>query len=58
MNSTSMCRPLFLFGILMAPLLACSIGCQQKSEALMDPAAAKELCTRLWTDHVETVKTL
>jgi ketosteroid isomerase-like protein len=39
-------------------LLISCIGCQQKSEALMDPVAAKELCTRLLTDYVETVKTL
>jgi ketosteroid isomerase-like protein len=38
-------------------LIGCS-GCQQKSEALMDPVAAKELCTRLLTDYIETVKTL
>jgi ketosteroid isomerase-like protein len=44
----------FCVGLL---LISC-IGCQQKGEALMDPVEAKELCTRLLTDYVETVKTL
>jgi uncharacterized protein (TIGR02246 family) len=34
------------------------LGCQKKSDMPMEPAAAKELCTRLWTDYIETVKTM
>jgi ketosteroid isomerase-like protein len=41
-----------------ALLLVGGIGCQQKGEAPMDQAAAKELCTRLLTEYVESIKTL
>ncbi len=58
MNSSSKCRPVFLCVSFIASLLIFSIGCQQKGEAPMDPIAAKELCTRLLTDYIETVKTL
>lgn len=50
------------FGICLAvfavSLLIPYMACQQTSEGRMAPAAARELCTRLWTDYVETVKTL
>lgn len=39
-------------------LLIGNIGCQQNKKTLMDQAKAQELCTRLWTDYMETVKTL
>jgi len=52
------CRPLYSIVMLIASLFVCCIGCQQKSETPMDQAAAKELCTRLWTDYIGTVKTL
>jgi len=58
MKRRLICRPLYSIVILVASLIICFIGCQQKSEAPMDQAAAKELCARLWTEYVETVKTL
>jgi ketosteroid isomerase-like protein len=48
-------KPMLFCALLL--LIGC-IGCQQNNKALMDHATAQELCTRLWTDYVETVKTL
>ena len=58
MNSSSRCRPVLILAIFIASLIVFSIGCQQKGEAPMDPVAAKELCTRLLTDYIETAKIL
>lgn len=44
--------------VCLASLLAGCIACQQRSERRMPPVAAKELCTRLWSDYIETAKTL
>ena len=44
--------------VFIASLLILCMACQQTSEGRMAPVAAKELCTRLWTEYVETVKTL
>jgi ketosteroid isomerase-like protein len=58
MRSVRMCRPVILFTIFLISLLIFGIGCQQRSDAIMDPAAAKELCTRLWTDYLESLKSV
>ncbi len=58
MNRTSRCHPVFLAAVFMLSLLVFGIGCQQKGEVAMNAVAAKELCTRLLTDYIETVKTL
>jgi ketosteroid isomerase-like protein len=58
MNSSARCRPFYLAAIFMASLLVLSISCRQNGEAAMNAVAAKELCTRLLTDYIETVKTL
>jgi ketosteroid isomerase-like protein len=48
-----------LFFVVPLVLLFCfTLGCQQKGTAPIDPVAARELCTRLLTDYIETVKTL
>lgn len=44
--------------VFVASLLIPCLACQRTSEGRMTPAAAKELCTRLWTDYIENVKTL
>jgi len=58
MNGTSLSRPIVLLTVVTIALLVCCIGCQQKSQAPLDSAAAKELCTRLWTNYVDAVKPL
>jgi uncharacterized protein (TIGR02246 family) len=49
--------PVYLITFMLSLLIG-FLGCQKKSVAPMEPAAAKELCTRLWTDYIETVKTM
>ena len=48
-------KPMVFYALVL--LVAC-IGCQQNNNALMDHATAQKLCTRLWTDYIETAKTL
>jgi uncharacterized protein (TIGR02246 family) len=58
MNITSVRRPVFLVNIVVVLLLICVGGCQQKLETPTDPTVAKEICLRLWTDYLETLKTV
>ena len=57
MNTTGLFRTASLFALGLALFLASS-GCQQKSQVPVDPAAAKELCTRLWSGYLDTIKGL
>jgi len=52
------CRPPYSIVMLITSLIICCISCQQKTETFMDQSTAKKLCTRLWTDYIETVKTV